>query len=73
MQSVLITTKAGSSNPAHCVVYSIQHYMIKFVSDFRQVRLFNPCTLVSSSNKNDRHDIAETLLKVASKTITLIP
>ena len=26
-----------SSNPAHGEVYSIQHYVIKFVSDFRQV------------------------------------
>ena len=26
-----------SSNPAHDGVYSVQHYMIKFVSDFRQV------------------------------------
>ena len=68
MQSVPITTNVLSSNPAHCGVYSIQHYMIKFVSDFRQVRLFYPCTLVSSSNKNDRHDIAEILLKVASNT-----
>ena len=26
-----------SSNPVHGEVYSIQHYAIKFVSDFRQV------------------------------------
>jgi len=26
-----------SSNPVHGEVYSIQHYMIKFVSDLRQV------------------------------------
>jgi hypothetical protein len=26
-----------SSNPAHVNVYSIQHYVIKFVSDLRQV------------------------------------
>ena len=25
------------SNPVHGEVYSIQHYVIKFVSDFRQV------------------------------------
>jgi hypothetical protein len=37
VQSVLITTKALSSNPAHGKVYSIQHYVIKFVSDLRQV------------------------------------
>jgi hypothetical protein len=37
MQSVLITTKVMSSNPANGEVYSIQHYVIKFVSDLRQV------------------------------------
>jgi hypothetical protein len=26
-----------NSNPVHGEVYSIQHYVIKFVSDFRQV------------------------------------
>ena len=31
------TTKAVSSNPDHGEVYSIQHYMIKFVSDLQQV------------------------------------
>ena len=30
-------TNVVSSNSAHGVVYSIQHYVIKFVSDFRQV------------------------------------
>ena len=37
MQSVPITTKVVSSNPIHGEVYSIQHYVIKFVSDLRQV------------------------------------
>ena len=37
MQLVLITTKAVSSNPVHGEVYSIQHYVIKFVNDLRQV------------------------------------
>jgi hypothetical protein len=32
-----ISTKVVSSNPVHCEVYSIQHYVIKFVSDLRQV------------------------------------
>ena len=30
-------TKVVSSNPAHGEVYSILHYVIKFVSDLRQV------------------------------------
>jgi hypothetical protein len=37
MQSVPITTKAVNSNPTHDEVYSIQHYVIKFVSDLRHV------------------------------------
>ena len=37
VQSVPITTKVVSSNPAHGEVYSIQHYVIKFDSDLRQV------------------------------------
>jgi hypothetical protein len=40
----------------------MQHYVIKFVSDLRQVgRGFSPGTPVSSSNKTDRHDITEIL------------
>ena len=37
VQSVHITTKVMSLNPVHGEVYLIQHYVIKFVSDFRQV------------------------------------
>ena len=40
MQSVLITTKVASSNPAHGEVHSIQNYVIKFVSDLWQVSGF---------------------------------
>jgi hypothetical protein len=40
IQSVLITTKIVSSNPVHGEVYSIQHYVIKFVSDLWQVSGF---------------------------------
>ena len=35
------------------------------------VRWFSPSTSVSSTNKTDRHDIAEILLRVALNTITL--
>ena len=42
---------------AHGEVYSIQHYVIKFVSDLRKVGGFSPDTPVSSTNKTDRHDI----------------
>ena len=37
VQSVPITTNVVISNPAHGEVYSIQHYVVKFVSDLRQV------------------------------------
>ena len=37
VQSVPITTKVVSSNPVHGEVYSIQHYVIKLVSDLRQL------------------------------------
>ena len=33
MQSVPITTKVVTSNPVYWEVYSIQHYVIKFVGD----------------------------------------
>ena len=34
---VPITTKVVSVNPVHGEVYSIQHYVIKFVSDVQQI------------------------------------
>jgi hypothetical protein len=40
MQSVPIITDVVSSNPTHGEVYSMQHYVIKFVSDLRQVGAF---------------------------------
>ena len=40
MQLVPITTNVVSSNPTHGEVYLIQHYVIKFVSDLRQVSGF---------------------------------
>ena len=40
MQSVPITTKYMSSNPVHGEIYSIQYYVIKFVSDLRHVSGF---------------------------------
>ena len=52
-----ITTKVVSASPAHSEVYLIQHYVIKFVSDSRQLGFL--------TNKTDRHDINERLLKVA--------
>jgi hypothetical protein len=53
-----------SSNPNHGVVHSIQQYVVKIISDLRQVGGFLP-----STNKTDSHDITEILLKVALNTI----
>jgi len=52
LQSVPITTKVVSLNPAHSEVYSIQYYVIKFASDLRQVsdflRLLPPIKLTAT-------------------------
>ena len=69
VQSVLITTKVVSSNPVHGNVYSIQHYVIKFVCNLRQVGGFFLGTPVSSTNKTYCHAITELLLKMALNTI----
>jgi len=70
MQSVPITTNVVSLNPAHDEVYSIQQYEIKLIRD---LQLFFLGTPVSFTNKTDRHDITEILLKVALNTICLTP
>jgi hypothetical protein len=46
--------------------WGVEHYVMKFDSDLRQV---SPGIPVFSTNKPDRHDIAEILLKVALSTI----
>ena len=70
VQSMPITTKVLSSNPAHGKMYSIQHYVIKFVGDLRKVggflwvlRFPPPIKLTSLIEKN-------ILLKVALYTLT---
>jgi hypothetical protein len=70
MQSVPITTNIVSSIPARGELYSIQHYVIKFVSELQQVGSFSP---VSFKNKTDGHDITEILMKVVLNTITHDP
>jgi hypothetical protein len=59
-----------SSNPVYGEVYSIQHYVIKFVSDLKQVSSFLP-VLRFSTNKIKYHDIIEILLEVVLNTINL--
>jgi len=61
-------TNVVSSNPVHGEVYSI-HYMIKFVSDLRQVSGFLQILLFLPPIKTESHDITEILLRVALSTI----
>ena len=69
-----ISTKVVSSYLVHGDVYSIKYYVIKLVSDLRQVGGFLRILPVSSTHKTDTHDIAEMLLNVAlnTKTLTLL-
>jgi hypothetical protein len=68
---VHITTNVVSSHPARGEVYSIQHYVIKFVSDLQQVGGFLHVLRFPSSTKTDRYDVTEILLKVALNNIKL--
>ena len=61
MQSVPITNDVVSSN--------LEHYVIKFVRDLRQVGSFLCVLRFPPSKKTDRPDITETLLKVALNSI----
>ena len=57
-----------------CLLIEVTYFWIKFVSYIRHVIVggFPPGTPISSTNKTDRHDITETLLKMALNAITLI-
>ena len=57
----------------HYALHMLQNYVIKFVSDLRQVSGFLRGTPVSSTNKSDHHNIDEILLKVVLNTITPYP
>jgi hypothetical protein len=67
VQSVPITTKVVSSNPARGEVYSIQHNVKKFVSDFWLASGF---LWFPPPKDTERHNITEILLEVALNTIT---
>ena len=71
VQSVPITAKVVSLNPTDVEVYLIQHYVIKFVSDLRQVGGFLRVLWFPPPNKTDCHDITEILLKVVLNAIAL--
>ena len=54
-------------------MYSIQDYVIKFVSNLRQAGGFLWVLRFPPTNKTDRHDVTEILLKVVLNTITHNP
>ena len=66
VQSVPFTTNIVSSNPMNGEVYLIQHCVIKFVSDLRQVGVF---IRFPPPIKMNTTIINEILLKVALNTI----
>ena len=69
VQSEPIITKVVSLNPAHGEVYSMQHYVIKFVSYFRQVSGFLRVLWFPPDPPINLTNITEILLKVALNTI----
>ena len=68
VQSVSITTKVVNLNSAHGEVYSIQHYVLMFVSDLPQVGgfpRFPPPITMTANNWN--------IVEVALNTINITP
>ena len=66
MQSLHITTKVVSSNPTHGMVKGV---LDTTLCD-KVCQWFYLSTSLSSTNKTDRKDVTEILLKVALNTIT---
>jgi len=58
-----------SSNPVHGEWYSKQHYVLKFVIDFRQFGGFLRVLRFPPTNKTDRYDITDILVKIVLNTI----
>ena len=67
VQLVLITTEVESSNPGRGEEYLLQHYVITFVSDLRQVGCVLWVFRFPQTNQTDRHDIAEILFESGVK------
>ena len=66
---VRFTTTCAISAYPHYKVHSIQHYVIKFVSDLQQVGALIEVLQVSSTNKIDHHYIIEILFTMVLNTI----
>ena len=71
VHSVSIITTNVSLNHVNVEVYLIQHYVIKCVSDLRQVGGFLRVLLFPLPIKLTPHDITEIFLKAVLKKITL--
>ena len=69
MQLVPITTNVVSLNPAYGKVYLVLYTTL--CDKVCQVSVFFPGTPVTSTNKTDRRNIAEILLKVGLNTTAL--
>jgi hypothetical protein len=63
------SSKVLSSNPIHGEMYFDTTLCDKVCQWLATGRWFSPGTPVSSTNKTDRHDITEKLLKVTLNTI----
>jgi hypothetical protein len=59
----------NSLNLFSIVMYNLWHYLSTLCDKVCEWLAFSPGTRVSSTNKTDRHDITEILLKVALNTI----
>ena len=72
MQSVPITTEVVSSNPVHGKVYSLQHNVLELSLSVTcdKSGFLHWGSPDSFTNKTDRNDITEVLLKVVLNTIT---
>jgi len=68
-RAVPITTKVVSSNPAQGEVLLDTTLCDKVRQLLATCQWFSPGTPVSSTNKTDRHDITDILLKVPLNTI----
>ena len=69
MQSMPITTKVVSSNPAHGEVYTIQHYVIKFVNLSGDRSVLHDCT---DSCKSNYHTITTTTVPLPHRKSSII-
>jgi hypothetical protein len=69
---VLVITKVVSSNPVHGEVYSIQHYVMKFVSDMRFKHFAAVVSILISDQQKNTYSV-EMILDIRSTQNFLNP